>query len=270
VSDRESEDFGTILTTLRAVRGWKQQDLAAVAGLWSSTISDFELGKKSPQAQTLAKLLGAFGLSGHWLEPLSLLFRALRTVMESQGAPPAGEALAGMEAWAGQAGKALEEFLLPVLALLQSDLAATLAAEPRQKAPPSSGASSAGPALWARLEPYTLAQQRAAVRELEEFQSWPLSEFLSFASASLARDSASLAVELADLACRVAELGPGAEAPVVTWGTPFGFRATCRRPERRSTAASPIWRRGRRRPPPGSTRCACSISKPLSVETSGD
>jgi transcriptional regulator with XRE-family HTH domain len=96
-------------STLRAVRGWKQQDLAAVAGLWSSTISDFELGKKSPQAQTLARLLGAFGLSGHWLDPLSLLLRALRTVMEAQGAPPAGEALAGMEAWAGQARQLLAD-----------------------------------------------------------------------------------------------------------------------------------------------------------------
>jgi transcriptional regulator with XRE-family HTH domain len=210
VTDRRSEeDLTTLWATLRAVRGWKQEDVALAAGLWNSMISDLENGKTSPQAQTLTKLASGFGLSVPWLDPLSLLVRVLRSVMESSDVPPAEEALASSNVWAAQAGKALENFLLPVLALLWADLAAALSEEPRQEASPFLGDSSEGASLWALLEPYTFAQQRAAIQELDELQSWPLCEFLCFASESMARDCANSAVELANLACQIAEHIPG-------------------------------------------------------------
>jgi transcriptional regulator with XRE-family HTH domain len=208
---RSEEDLNTLWATLRAVRGWKQEDVALAAGLWNSMISDVENGKTNPRADTLAKLASGFGLSISWLDPLSLLVRVLRSVMESSDVPPAEEALAGSHAWAAQAGKALEDFLLPVFALLRADLEGASSIEHRSGSPPSPSASSEGPALWALLEPYTPAQQRAAIQELVEFQNWPLCEFLSFASASMASDCANLAVELADLACRIAEHIPGDE-----------------------------------------------------------
>jgi transcriptional regulator with XRE-family HTH domain len=215
VAKRTGEDDLTSLwPTLRAIRGWKQEDVAAAAGLWPSTVSDFEKGKASPQAQTRAKLAGGFGLPVAWLEPLALLLRVLRARMESPEIPKARakEALASAEAWAAQAGKEVEEFLVPVLALLQADLEEAFQAAPRSEAPASPpGESLAGAALWERLEPYTCAQQRAAVQELEEFQSWPLCDFLCSASASMARDSADSAVDLADLACGIAERIPGDE-----------------------------------------------------------
>jgi len=54
-------DFGTVLTILRLIRGWSQEDLASASGLRRGTISDYERGKMVPGHNTLNRLLDAMG-----------------------------------------------------------------------------------------------------------------------------------------------------------------------------------------------------------------
>src|SRR5262245_14189994 len=63
-------DFGTVLTILRIIRGWSQEDLASASGLRRGTISDYERGKMVPGHNTLKRLLDAMGY------PLSALDQA--------------------------------------------------------------------------------------------------------------------------------------------------------------------------------------------------
>src|SRR6476646_7310837 len=62
-----NDDLAVTLAILRIIRRWSQSQLAEVAGVTNSAISDYERGKVDPQSQTLKKLVRAFGL------PLSAL-----------------------------------------------------------------------------------------------------------------------------------------------------------------------------------------------------
>jgi transcriptional regulator with XRE-family HTH domain len=53
------EEIGLVLTLLRSVRGWSQDDLAKASGVRNSSISDYERGRKVPGLGALKRLLDA-------------------------------------------------------------------------------------------------------------------------------------------------------------------------------------------------------------------
>jgi len=56
-------ELNVALTILRVVRGWTQDDLAKASGIPSSSISDYERGKKVPSLKTLERLTAAMDLN---------------------------------------------------------------------------------------------------------------------------------------------------------------------------------------------------------------
>jgi transcriptional regulator with XRE-family HTH domain len=56
-----NNDMGLALMLLRAVRGWKQSDLARAAGVRYNSISVYERGAQAPDPQTLRQLVDAMG-----------------------------------------------------------------------------------------------------------------------------------------------------------------------------------------------------------------
>jgi len=53
------EEIGLVLSILRSVRGWNQDDLAKASGVRNSSISDYERGRKVPGLGALKRLLDA-------------------------------------------------------------------------------------------------------------------------------------------------------------------------------------------------------------------
>ena len=56
-------ELNVALTILRVVRGWTQDDVARASGIPSSSVSDYERGKKVPSLKTLERLTGAMGFN---------------------------------------------------------------------------------------------------------------------------------------------------------------------------------------------------------------
>ena len=77
-------DLGTILTVLRIIRGWSQEQLAQAAGIRSGTISDYERGKMVPGLNTAQRLLGAMGYSFGALDQARALITSLQPDSRSE------------------------------------------------------------------------------------------------------------------------------------------------------------------------------------------
>lgn len=58
---------GKRVRALRVARGMTQKQLADLAGLYHTTISELELGKTLPGIDTLGKIAAVFGVTLHWL-----------------------------------------------------------------------------------------------------------------------------------------------------------------------------------------------------------
>ncbi len=77
---------------------------------------------------------------------------------------------------------------------------------------PSAKERAEAPALFARLERHPAPVRRALIKEVADFRSWALAEFIAHRSSSAAADSAGKTLELAELAVAVAEQVPGGES----------------------------------------------------------
>jgi transcriptional regulator with XRE-family HTH domain len=84
-------DFGIVLTVLRIIRGWTQEELARASGLRGGTISDYERGKMAPSHRTLNRLLEAMGYTLSALDQVGALIDSLRA--ENPVAEPLNESL---------------------------------------------------------------------------------------------------------------------------------------------------------------------------------
>src|SRR4029453_15270032 len=84
-------DFGIVLTVLRIIRGWTQEELARASGLRGGTISDFERGKRAASHQMLHRLLGAMGYPLSALDQVGALIDSLRA--ENPVTEPLNESL---------------------------------------------------------------------------------------------------------------------------------------------------------------------------------
>ena len=89
-----SDDLAISLTLLRAIRRVSQNELADLAGVTNSAVSDYERGKVDPQSQTLGKLLHALRLPLCALDHSADFIRLIRAVGlgEAMGESPAAPA----------------------------------------------------------------------------------------------------------------------------------------------------------------------------------
>ena len=88
-------DLRLVVTFLRALRRWTQEELSRASGVDRGVISDYELGAKSPTRKTLQRLAAGAGLPYRYVEILLPVFRASRLAVETSGESPEMEALEG-------------------------------------------------------------------------------------------------------------------------------------------------------------------------------
>lgn len=70
--------LGRIIALLRESRGWTQSELADASGISQSSISEYELGKKTPHLANLDRLLGALGYERSAIDATRTFLASLR------------------------------------------------------------------------------------------------------------------------------------------------------------------------------------------------
>ena len=83
----DPEDARLVVTFLRSLRSWTQEELSAASGVDRGLISDYEQGDKLPRPKTLQRLTAAVGLPYSFVHTLLPVFRSAR-----QNGPIAGSA----------------------------------------------------------------------------------------------------------------------------------------------------------------------------------
>jgi transcriptional regulator with XRE-family HTH domain len=111
----EPADLRLIVTFLRSLRRWTQEELSRASGVDRGLISDYELGVKAPRTRTLQRLAAGAGLPYPFVESLLPAFRAARLAMEGRqtsgdaaGRDLVGDLAAGLD-------RAIVEAVLPRL-----------------------------------------------------------------------------------------------------------------------------------------------------------
>ena len=111
----EPADLRLIVTFLRSLRRWTQEELSRASGVDRGLISDYELGVKAPRTRTLQRLAAGVGLPYPFVESLLPAFRAARLAVEGRQASGGGGGhdLAG--SLAAGLDRAIVEAVLPRL-----------------------------------------------------------------------------------------------------------------------------------------------------------
>jgi len=185
----DRDDLSSALATLRSLRRLSRRAVALAAGIKPQALSDYEKGKKSPNRRTRERLAGALRVTPAFLEGLAALLPAIGLTTD-QGLPPVGLV------------RAVLDFAREADALLSINvlrLPATLGEHQAQ-------------VLWERLRPYSPAERRAVISEVEEFRSSSLALLLCEESVAVAAADAGQSLELAWLALFIAERVPGRDA----------------------------------------------------------
>ena len=107
-------DLRLVVTFLRSLRRWTQEELSRASGVDRGVISDYEMGTKSPTRKTLQRLAAAVGLPYRHVELLLPVFRASRLALEASGEQP--ETDAGEGDLAAGLDQAILDAVLPRLA----------------------------------------------------------------------------------------------------------------------------------------------------------
>ena len=79
-------DVRLLVTFLRSLRRWSQEELSAASGVDRSLISEYELGDKVPRPKTLQRLTTAVGLPYAFVATLLPVFRTVRLAVEDRPA----------------------------------------------------------------------------------------------------------------------------------------------------------------------------------------
>jgi tetratricopeptide (TPR) repeat protein len=203
--DALDDEIGLVLTVLRCIWGWSQEDWARAARVGASSLSEYETGEKTPNLQTLERLFAALGVS------LSIAGRTRAFIGEVRSHRAAASSfLIGPDAFA-PVGQATANLSLQAAGLLTSD-ALGFRVPLSSVALPSADDRRAATRLWDRLKAYSAEARKALIAELEPFRNWALCERLCAESERAAAKDPSLAKELADLAMFAAERVSGEEA----------------------------------------------------------
>ena len=79
--------WGRTVEQLRALRSWKQEDLAREAGISKSSLSDYERGKLDPPDAIRSRVEEALGV-GEWFDVAQGIFGWMRRGMEGGRSEP--------------------------------------------------------------------------------------------------------------------------------------------------------------------------------------
>jgi len=98
MKDEPDPDLALALIILRVVRGWRQDDLSKASRIPSSSISDYERGKKMPEARTVGRLLDAMGYTSGALHRAQRFMNTIRaekvlTLVDERAAAKLSEGL---------------------------------------------------------------------------------------------------------------------------------------------------------------------------------
>jgi transcriptional regulator with XRE-family HTH domain len=219
-------DLRLVVSFLRALPRWTQEELSRASGVDRGLISDYELGAKAPSRKTLERLASAVRLPYSHVEALLPMFRAARRAAEdglnrAEAGVPESVAEGLDQAILSAVIPRIKPHLLELEALVKGDEEVP-AAQARQQAAD----------LWETLSRMPIRQRRAAVEAEPKYWTWAVAERLCAESERAAAHRAGQASELAKLALRVAELVPASEP----WrsrlqGYVWAFMANTRRVE---------------------------------------
>jgi transcriptional regulator with XRE-family HTH domain len=199
-------DLRLVVTFLRSLRRWTQEELSRASGVDRGVISDYELGDKAPTRKTLQRLAAAAGLPYRFVEILLPVFRAARMAAEGTGGPPeTGEVSEGL---AAGLDRALLDAVRPRLAPYLMELEALMTDE----GGPTAADRPVAAALWETLKKLPAGRRRLAIETERKYWNWALAERLCEESERAAAHQGDAAAELARLALRAAELVPGNDA----------------------------------------------------------
>ena len=217
-------DLRLVVSFLRALPRWTQEELSRASGVDRGLISDYELGAKAPSRKTLERLASAVRLPYSHVEALLPMFRAARRAAEggsnrADAVVPESVAEGLDQAILGAVIPRIKPHLLELEALVRGE-SEVPAAQARQQAA----------TLWETLSRLPATQRRAAVEAEPKYWTWAVAERLCAESERAAAHRADRAEELAKLALHVAGLVPESEP----WrsrlqGYAWAFMANARR-----------------------------------------
>jgi transcriptional regulator with XRE-family HTH domain len=193
---------GRALMMLRLLRGVPQTELARLTGIDRDLISRYECGKSLPRPQALSRLVEGMGATAAMLDQTLAFLEIVREGAAARESHSASLDLAReIDRLAAAERQAMEGFLRSRLERLR--IAAHILASRR-----------AAPALWARFETLTEAEQDVLVEAEPLLQTAGFCERLCDESVRAAGDSVDRALHLAELAVRVARAA--AQQPALT------------------------------------------------------
>jgi tetratricopeptide (TPR) repeat protein len=193
---------------LRAIKGWRQEDLARAAGTKKSAVCSVEGASRGFSFENVAGLVEAMGWPLSVLADMIEVIRRVRTGKTERSslpadlvpaAPPIGYPLSRAADLPRAAARLLASELPGRGA--RSETAGRTPRDARERAR----------RLWERLEPYGTGERQVVVREAPEFQTWALAELLCAESERAAAHDAGAAIALADLAVEIALVAPEEE-----------------------------------------------------------
>lgn len=185
------------MVLLRYHKGLDQGELARLAHIAASQVSEYDRGERPIPGPTLGRVADAVDFPDFLLDPLVREIRAF--LVSSAGWSRAKGALTG---------EVFAELLELCGSAVEVILGLATAEEPR---PPAVEVRDQADELWARLKGFTHTERLAVVEELEEYQSRAIAERVAAASREEAVSRPDEAVKLGLLAERIAELADGAQ-----------------------------------------------------------
>jgi transcriptional regulator with XRE-family HTH domain len=202
-------DLRLVVSFIRTLRKWTQEELSRASGVDRGLISDYELGDKAPTRRTLERLAAAVRLPHSYIDALLPMFRAAR--LASEGVVETNSRAGARTAPESVADGLDRAILNAVLPRIKPHLMQLEALVIGGEAVPQAEARRQAGELWEALSRLPPMQRRAAVEAEPKYWTWALSERLCTESEKSAAHRAAQAAELAKLALRVAELAPGSE-----------------------------------------------------------
>lgn len=189
------QPLGTVLTLLREVQGWPQNELAVALGCSPTLVCDYEAGRKPLSRKRLDAIVAVLGFPSEAVDRTLTYLVGIRSL-----SPPEGGA--------ARLGDSVEAVIAQMTANAEAWGRSFLRLDDHRRA---QEARHDARFLWERLKPLTPAQRRAKVDASQEFRTWALCELVCEKSIEAAADRADCALDLASLAVHVAERAPGQE-----------------------------------------------------------
>lgn len=187
----------------RALKGWKQGDLARKARIDPSALSRYEREGGAP-SEAKERIFGAINVPPDFAEGFVSAYR----VLEGAADQPAESAADLTDALGADVANRFAAMLAPALAVL------SVPNEPPQmeEHPPTAEDRAVAESLFLRLLPYTFDERLLVVTNGRQYRSAAFCERLCDESENAAARNAEDSLDWSKLALRVAERIPGPEA----------------------------------------------------------